>query len=223
MQNTGNWRNINMSKYLLEIGVEELPYKFIPMAISQLEAGFKSFLESNNVGYENIKVMATPRRLAVIISGLANSQPDVEKVVKGPIATVAYDENKNLTPAGLGFAKKNGVVVIFDIDYRPYNWKNADEIAIYYSVVASNSANTKIVAYFYNFSDPSVGQTVNSKNGGTNTGTFGNLTPNAKYNYLWFDPINNKVTQEGTFTADANGKWSAGAKKNTDMVLYIYK
>jgi glycyl-tRNA synthetase beta subunit len=54
MQNTGNWRNINMSKYLLEIGVEELPYKFIPMAISQLEAGFKSFLESNNVGYENI-------------------------------------------------------------------------------------------------------------------------------------------------------------------------
>ena len=98
-----------MSKYLLEIGVEELPYKFIPMAISQLENGFKTFLDSNNVGYENVKVMATPRRLAVIISGLASSQPDVEKVVKGPIATVAYDADKNLTPAGLGFAKKNGV------------------------------------------------------------------------------------------------------------------
>ena len=70
-----------MSKYLLEIGVEELPYKFIPMAISQLENGFKNFLESNNVNYENIKVMATPRRLAVIISGLAESQPDVEKIV----------------------------------------------------------------------------------------------------------------------------------------------
>ena len=98
-----------MSKYLLEIGVEELPYKFIPMAITQLETGFKAFFESNNVGYENIKVMATPRRLAVIVSGLANSQPDVEKVVKGPIATVAYDADKNLTPAGLGFAKKNGV------------------------------------------------------------------------------------------------------------------
>ena len=98
-----------MSKYLLEVGVEELPYKFIPMAISQLETGFKAFLDSNNVGYEAIKVMATPRRLAVVISGLANSQPDVEKTVKGPIANVAYDENKNLTPAGLGFAKKNGV------------------------------------------------------------------------------------------------------------------
>ena len=98
-----------MSKYLLEVGVEELPYKFIPMAISQLEVGFKTFLESNNVGFDNIKVMATPRRLAVIVDGLAASQPDVEKTVKGPIATVAYDENKNLTPAGLGFAKKNGV------------------------------------------------------------------------------------------------------------------
>ena len=98
-----------MSKYLLEIGVEELPYRFIPMAISQLETGFKTFLESNNVGFNDIKVMATPRRLAVIIDGLASSQPDVEKTVKGPIATVAYDENKNLTPAGLGFAKKNGV------------------------------------------------------------------------------------------------------------------
>ena len=98
-----------MSKYLLEIGLEELPYKFIPMAISQLESGFKNFLTENNVGYSNIKVMATPRRLAVIIDGLADSQPDVEKVVKGPIATVAYDENKNLTPAGIGFAKKNNI------------------------------------------------------------------------------------------------------------------
>ena len=98
-----------MSKYLLEIGVEELPYKFIPMAIEQLENGFKNFLNDNNVGYSNIKVMATPRRLAVIIDGLSGSQPDVEKTVKGPIATVAYDENKNLTKAGEGFAKKNGV------------------------------------------------------------------------------------------------------------------
>ena len=61
-----------MSKYLLEVGVEELPYKFIPMAISQLENGFKTFLETNSVDYKNVKVMATPRRLAVIIEGLAN-------------------------------------------------------------------------------------------------------------------------------------------------------
>ena len=98
-----------MSKYLLEVGVEELPYKFIPMAISQLKVGFETFLKNSNVEFGDVKVMATPRRLAVIVSGLAASQPDVEKVVKGPIAKVAFYENKNLTKAGEGFAKKNGV------------------------------------------------------------------------------------------------------------------
>ena len=62
-----------MSKYLLEIGVEELPYKFIPMAITQLKSGFEAFLNSNNVKFDNINVMATPRRLAVIVEGLASS------------------------------------------------------------------------------------------------------------------------------------------------------
>ena len=100
-----------MSKYLLEVGVEELPYKFIPMAISQLKAGFENFFKDNNVNYTDIKVMATPRRLAVIVDGLAAVQPDVEKVVKGPIAKVAFDENNNLTKAGEGFANKNGVSV----------------------------------------------------------------------------------------------------------------
>ena len=100
-----------MSKYLLEVGVEELPYKFIPMAISQLESGFKNFLESNKVKFDDIKVMATPRRLAVVLEGLSATQPDVEKVVKGPIAKVAFDENNNLTKAGEGFANKNGVSV----------------------------------------------------------------------------------------------------------------
>ena len=100
-----------MSKYLLEVGVEELPYKFIPMAISQLKAGFENFFKDNNVNYTDIKVMATPRRLAVIVDGLAAVQPDVEKVVKGPIAKVAFDENNNLTKPGEGFANKNGVSV----------------------------------------------------------------------------------------------------------------
>ena len=98
-----------MSKYLLEVGVEELPYKFIPMAISQLEQGFETFLKENNVSYDKINVMAPPRRFAVIIDGLSASQPDLEKVVKGPIAKVAFDDNNNLTKAGEGFANKNGV------------------------------------------------------------------------------------------------------------------
>ena len=98
-----------MSKYLLEVGCEELPYRFIPSAIQQLKTGFENFLNSNKVVFENVKVYATPRRLAVIVSGLDKESKDEEKIVKGPIKKVAYDENGNLTPAGLGFCKKNGI------------------------------------------------------------------------------------------------------------------
>lgn len=98
-----------MSKYLLEIGVEELPYKFIPSAIKQLQESFGKFLDNNHIEFGDINVYATPRRLTVIINGLADAQPDSEKVFKGPIKKIAYDENGNLTKAGEGFAKKNGI------------------------------------------------------------------------------------------------------------------
>lgn len=98
-----------MSKYLLEIGTEELPYRFIPSAVNQLQKLFEDFLNDNKVGFSSVKVYATPRRLAVIVDGLEASSPDEVKIVKGPIKKVAYDENGNLSKAGLGFANKNGV------------------------------------------------------------------------------------------------------------------
>ena len=98
-----------MSKYLLEIGTEELPYRFIPQAIEQLKNGFETFFNNNKVGFEDVKVYATPRRLAVIVSGLVDKSSDEEKIIKGPIAKVAYDENGNLTKAGEGFARKNNL------------------------------------------------------------------------------------------------------------------
>ena len=98
-----------MSKYLLEVGTEELPYRFIPQSIEQLHSGFESFLNNNKIGFEKVDVYATPRRLAVLVSGLVEKSDDETKIVKGPIAKIAYDENGNLTKAGEGFAKKNGV------------------------------------------------------------------------------------------------------------------
>ena len=98
-----------MSKYLLEVGTEELPYKFIPSAIEQLNNGFTTFLNDNKVKFSNVKVYATPRRLAVIVDGLENKTEDEEKIVKGPIAKVAFDEAGNLTKAGEGFARKNNL------------------------------------------------------------------------------------------------------------------
>ena len=98
-----------MSTYLLEVGTEELPYKFIPQAIEQLNDGFTKFLNENKVKFDNIKVYATPRRLAVLVYGLENKTADEEKIIKGPIANIAFDENGNITKAGEGFAKKNNV------------------------------------------------------------------------------------------------------------------
>lgn len=98
-----------MSKYLLEVGTEELPYKFIPSAIEQLNKGFTTFLNDNKVKFSDVKVYATPRRLAVIVDGLENKTKDEEKIVKGPIAKVAFDEAGNLTKAGEGFARKNNL------------------------------------------------------------------------------------------------------------------
>ncbi len=98
-----------MNKYLLEIGTEELAYKFIPSAMEQLKIEFSKTLEENEIKFSDIKVYATPRRLAVIIENIAEKQEDIEKTIKGPIANIAYDENGNLTKAAIGFANKNSI------------------------------------------------------------------------------------------------------------------
>ena len=79
-----------MSTYLLEVGTEELPYRFIPQAIEQLNNGFTNFLNDSKVKYSAIKVYATPRRLAVIIDGLESQTADEEKIVKGPIKKCCF-------------------------------------------------------------------------------------------------------------------------------------
>ncbi len=99
-----------MNKYLLEIGTEELAYKFIPSAMEQLKNEFSKYLEEYKIQYKEIKTYATPRRLAVIIEDISEKQSDSEKILKGPIASIAYDEKGNLTKAALGFANKNGIL-----------------------------------------------------------------------------------------------------------------
>ena len=98
-----------MNKYLLEIGTEELPYKFVNTGIVQLKNSFEKLLKENQIDFTDIKYFSTPRRLTLIIEGFEEKQPDTIKTVKGPILNIAYDEQGNLTKAGEGFARKNGV------------------------------------------------------------------------------------------------------------------
>lgn len=97
------------NKYLLEIGTEELPYKFINQALNQLKDSFSKILEENKIDFESITTYGTPRRLCVIINGISESQPDLILEIKGPPANIAFDANGNLTNAGLGFAKKQNL------------------------------------------------------------------------------------------------------------------
>ena len=108
--------------FLLEILVQELPYKFIPSAILQLKSSFEKLFKENALNYGDIKVYATPRRLAVIVENLADKQQDIEKEAKGPILSVAKNDDGTYSPAAVGFAKKNNVDVSMLYEKDNYIW-----------------------------------------------------------------------------------------------------
>ncbi|MEA5577494.1 glycine--tRNA ligase subunit beta [Anabaena sp. UHCC 0451] len=97
-----------MTAFLLEVGTEELPASFLSNAIVQWRSRIPQTLEANNLKAETVEVYGTPRRLAVLITGLPSQQPDKEEEIKGPPAQAAFKDGQP-TPAAVGFAKKQGV------------------------------------------------------------------------------------------------------------------
>ena len=96
---------------LLEIGTEELPAGDLDDALAQLRELTPAHLSEARLDYESLRVLGTPRRLAVLIEGLAPRQRAVEEVVKGPPVHVAFDAAGRPTKAAQGFARKHGVSV----------------------------------------------------------------------------------------------------------------
>jgi glycyl-tRNA synthetase beta chain len=97
--------------FLLEIGTEEIPAKFSPGAMTQLkEQALKKFTELR-LTFTEIKTYVTPRRFALIITGLEEKQKDLSQEVKGPAVKAAYDKNGDPTKAAQGFARAQGVAV----------------------------------------------------------------------------------------------------------------
>uniref|UniRef100_UPI004026102F glycine--tRNA ligase subunit beta n=1 Tax=Megasphaera sp. TaxID=2023260 RepID=UPI004026102F len=95
-----------MSKdLLLEIGTEEIPAHYMPSILSQVrDLAGKSFGESH-IAYESIRTLGTPRRIALIMKGVAEKQADVSAKHKGPSVKIAYDADGNPTKAAMGFAR----------------------------------------------------------------------------------------------------------------------
>jgi glycyl-tRNA synthetase beta chain len=99
-----------MSKdLLLEIGCEEIPARFVDDAAAQLKDKLTGWLEENRVQYSHCKTYATPRRLAVCVTGVLERQEDVYKEVRGPAEKIAKLEDGTWSKAAQGFAKKQGV------------------------------------------------------------------------------------------------------------------
>lgn len=83
--------------FLLEIGLEELPAQYVLGAQQQLKEKVITFLNEVRLSYETVTAYSTPRRLAVLVEGLASRQTSVEVQAKGPAMKIAKDDNGNWT------------------------------------------------------------------------------------------------------------------------------
>ena len=95
--------------FLLEIGLEEVPAKFMPPALEQLKSLAAKGLEEARLEFSQLKTYGTPRRIALYITGLAENQQDLAVTARGPSAKVAFDAEGNPTKALQGFARGQGV------------------------------------------------------------------------------------------------------------------
>ena len=101
-----------MAKDLLfEIGAEEIPAGFMPNILGQLKQLAKTKLNDAHLPFESIATYGTPRRLALIVKGLADTSAETSERHKGPSASIAYDADGNATKAAIGFARGKGLDV----------------------------------------------------------------------------------------------------------------
>lgn len=93
---------------LIEIGLEELPARFIDDAEAQLLNKTEKWLEDQRIAYDSVVSYSTPRRLAVLIKAIADTQTSIEEEAKGPALKIARDEQGNWTKAAEGFTRGQG-------------------------------------------------------------------------------------------------------------------
>jgi len=98
-----------MAEFILEIGTEEMPARFVPRLAAELEQIVVRLLDEAMVGNRGVRTYATPRRITAHVADMADTQRRQEETVTGPPARIAFDAQGNLTKAGQGFARTQGV------------------------------------------------------------------------------------------------------------------
>ncbi len=100
--------NIN---YLCEIGTEEIPAGYIPPAVRAVREYMEKTLKQERLSFDEIYVYATPRRLAILVSEMADMQSSDEEEIKGPSLKAAYDESGKPAKPLQGFIQGNDVTI----------------------------------------------------------------------------------------------------------------
>ncbi|MDF1581171.1 MAG: glycine--tRNA ligase subunit beta [Desulfuromonadales bacterium] len=99
------------AELFLEIGAEEIPAGFIPVALADLERLLRKEFDSAQIGYGAIRTFGTPRRLAIAIDAVVIEQPTRRSEAMGPARHIAFDADGQPTKAAIGFARGQGVDV----------------------------------------------------------------------------------------------------------------
>lgn len=99
------------AELLLEIGVEELPYQFIAPALATLKDSAEQLFKDQRLSFQSLRTLGTPRRLTLVVEGLATLQTSMVKEAMGPSKTVAFDPAGQPTRAAIGFAAGQGLSV----------------------------------------------------------------------------------------------------------------
>ncbi|PAS21820.1 glycine--tRNA ligase subunit beta [Vibrio cholerae] len=98
-------------EFLIELGTEELPPKQLRTLAEAFAANFAAELATADIAHEGVTWFATPRRLALKVANLAESQPDRVVEKRGPAVNVAFDADGKPTKAAEGWARGNGITV----------------------------------------------------------------------------------------------------------------
>lgn len=100
-----------MADLIFEIGCEEMPARFVRPAMASLKDLAAKHLAEAELTYDSLETTGTPRRLALMVGGLLDEQPERTELALGPPVKNAFDADGNPTKAAQGFAKSQGVAV----------------------------------------------------------------------------------------------------------------
>lgn len=98
-----------MARFVLEIGTEEIPARFLASSEKALLEGFAAALAQEGIKHGGMRAMSTPRRLALIVEDMAETQPEREEIIIGPPVSVAWGKDGKPSRALTGFADANNI------------------------------------------------------------------------------------------------------------------